>query len=41
MPLYWIIDGEERQAEDRLVWQPAGAGDPLTLPLQELLRAIE
>jgi Uma2 family endonuclease len=53
VPLYWIVDGDERQVEvwtpgdafprierDRLVWQPEGAGDPFTLALQELFRAI-
>jgi Uma2 family endonuclease len=30
-----------RIERDRLIWQPAGAASPFTLPLQELFRAIE
>jgi Uma2 family endonuclease len=38
----WTPDDVFPQVErDRLVWQPAGAGAPFTLPLQELFRAIQ
>jgi Uma2 family endonuclease len=34
-------DAFPRVERDSLAWQPVGAGDPFTLPLQELFRAIE
>jgi len=53
VPLYWVLDGEERSVEvwtpgddfpvvqrERLVWRPAGAGEPLTLSLEQLFRPL-
>lgn len=53
IPLYWVVDGDERVVEvwrpdvhfpaverERLVWHPAGAGRPFTLPLGELFQPI-
>ena len=34
-------DAFPRVERDQLLWQPEGARDPFTLPLQELFRAIE
>jgi Uma2 family endonuclease len=53
VPLYWIVDPDERRVEvwtpddaaphierDRLLWHPAGAGQPFQLDLQVLFRPI-
>jgi len=53
LPLYWIVDADERRVEvwtprdsfpafehERLIWQPAGAGQPLEIDLAELFRPI-
>jgi len=53
VPLYWIVDADERRVEiwtptdtfprfeqERLMWQPAGADEPFTLLLAELLRPV-
>jgi Uma2 family endonuclease len=53
VPVYWVVDGEERSVEvwrpeddfpvverARLVWQPAGAGEPFSLGLEELFRPV-
>lgn len=49
VPLYWVVDGDERAVEvwtpaddfpaverERLMWHPAGAGEPFTLALDGL-----
>ena len=53
VPLYWIVDGDERRVEvwtptdlmprferEWLVWHPAVAAEPFSLPLAELFRPI-
>ena len=53
VPLYWIVDGDERRVEvwtpadsfpafeeERLVWRPAGDGEPFAITLAELFRPI-
>lgn len=53
VPLYWIVDADERRVEiwtptdtfprfeqEGLMWQPAGADEPFTLLLAELLRPV-
>ena len=53
VPLYWIVDADERQVEvwtpadsfpafeeKRLVWEPAGAGEPFTVELSDLFRPV-
>ncbi len=53
VPLYWIVDADERRVEvwtpgdsfpafdeDRLVWRPAGAGEPFVMTLAEWFRPI-
>ena len=53
VPLYWVVDGEERAVEiwtpsdefptverERLIWHPAGVGEPFTLSLEELFRPM-
>jgi Uma2 family endonuclease len=53
VPLYWIVDADERRVEvwtptdsfpafeeDRLVWKPAGAGEPFRLGFSDLFRPI-
>lgn len=53
VPLYWVVDGDERVVEiwtpddqfpaferEQLVWRPAGARAPFTLPLNHLFRPL-
>ena len=53
VPLYWIVDADERRVEvwtpadsfpafeeERLMWRPAGAGEPFTLELSDLFRSL-
>ena len=53
VPLYWIVDPDERRGEvwtpadsfpafedARLVWRPAGAGEPFTVELSDLFRPV-
>ena len=53
VPVYWIVDGDERRVEvwtpadtfpvfetERLVWRPAGTGQPFVMELAELFREV-
>lgn len=53
VPLYWVIDGDERATEiwtpgaafpqverQQLLWHPAGASTPFTLPIADLFRPL-